>query len=858
MVQVSPSPPLDVTPPSVHSEEGEDKQEDPVGSPCGMNALEVNTTYQDYENYIENGLICLKHKVRNLEKKKLKLEDYKRRLTRGDVLNKDQMAAVEKYEEVQHHLAFAREMHKTLDSLTQTLLRAQKKAAKKEQLAKMETEKKRLSNVLQVQHLLHSLQQEHIRSDLLTGHNQAPHVSAQQLQGLNQLSTLLGVQRDHRLSLEAQMEQASLVYIDLLDGKNKPVAGSTYKLLKQEITELLDCKYFSCLPSPPRGAEVLLSSAKHTTSKPKPNDLSKKESWKDDFQAMREQEPPDSWDMEFQDGAASAQTAVHKPWRGAAAFIPKVSGTSKKQSADGKQRKERRTKGEQHTKLAVCMDVPAEMFDSPTALPKDPILRRQHLEDLMTKIHSSFSFVQDSLLDGESSPTKGHSRLKRQTSGSPSPLAQTDLRSQDVLPKAIHPLPLSQSTPLPARPLERKSSLANGDQCLETCDLELSTDLPLVTPEFAERKRFASPLLYRQESTISLDMAMITVAESGKQSPNGVASCTPTPPQGQPFSTPPTRRTLSSSPFQSISPVPQNGELDYKPDFGNPRYTTVSTQTSPVFAHTEDEPQPDGGPIFLSPGQSSGAVSQSSQPYYNRGSVRGMARGGKGVAQVFRSSGWHRGGAYIPQNHFRDSGPPLYAVRDYRRGGGRHNQNATWSDSSQVSSPDREGTYTMVDSGHGDSLTPRSHHHHTNMLPMQLYPLSQRLHVSFSASLTANFAPGNLDQPIVFDHLHCNLGEMYDTHIGRFTSPVNGTYVFNFNILKLAANSPLFINLMCNEEVMASAYANDGAPDHDTASNSAILTLFQGDQVWLRLHRGAVYGSTWNYSTFSGFLLYQD
>lgn len=194
------------------------------------------------------------------------------------------------------------------------------------------------------------------------------------------------------------------------------------------------------------------------------------------------------------------------------------------------------------------------------------------------------------------------------------------------------------------------------------------------------------------------------------------------------------------------------------------------------------------------------------------------------------------------------------------------NSAAAWSDSSQVSSPDREGAFTIVDSGHGDSLsvstvevplTPHGHHH-TALLPMQLYPLSQPLRVAFTASRTANFAPGNLDQPIVFDQLHSNLGEMYDTHIGRFTCPVNGTYVFIFHILKLAINVPLYINLMRNEEVMVSAYANDGAPDHETASNHAILPLFQGDQVWLRLHRGAIYGSTWKYSTFSGFLLYQD
>lgn len=61
------------------------------------------------------------------------------------------------------------------------------------------------------------------------------------------------------------------------------------------------------------------------------------QNWKEDFQAMREQEPPDCWDMELPDRPASPQATVHKPWRGAATFIPKVPVTAKKQSADGKQ-----------------------------------------------------------------------------------------------------------------------------------------------------------------------------------------------------------------------------------------------------------------------------------------------------------------------------------------------------------------------------------------------------------------------------------------------------------------------------------------------------------------------------------------
>ncbi|XP_026217172.1 caprin-2 isoform X2 [Anabas testudineus] len=896
MVQLSPSPTRDVSTPPECSEGPVMAGHPKVGSPRRLSTLhmdlEVSTAYLGYETYIEDGLICLKHKIRNMKKKKLKLEDYKKRLEQGESLNKDQMAAVEAYDEVLHNLEFAKELHSTLDGLTQNLLRAQKKAAKKEQMAKAEVERRHLSMVLQVQHLLHSLQQDHVRNDLLAGHNQAPRIPAQQLHSLSQLATLLGVKRDNRLSLAEQMEQAALVYLDLLEGRDKPVAGATFKLLKEQLMRLLNCKYFSCLPpAPNKPPEVLRSSTSHcSTSNSKPDEVSK-ENWKGDFMAKREQEPPDCWDMESPDGPASPQTAVHKPWRGAATLIPKVLVNTKKQS-DCKRRKERKAKGEQNAKPAVDMDMPVDVFSSPSDLPKDPILRKQHLEDLMTKIHSSFSFMQDSLLDGEGSPTNGHPRLKRRPSGSPSPLAQADLRSPaKSLPTVMH------STPLPSRLMERKVSLTSGDQCLELCDLELSSkDLPHESSQSAKRKGFSSPPLYRRESTISVSLEeerhpRTPATDSGKQSPcNGVSSCISTPPQGQTFSTPPTRRSLTSAQFQNIqsvfkvsSSLPQNGEVNYKPEspvFSEPRYSTASTQTPPEFAPSEDE-QPvyqsdytvgNSGQVYLSPDQSGGSVGRPGQPYYSRGSVRGMARGGKGLAQTFRSSGWHRGGSYIPQTHLRDSGPLLYTSRDcgyqhsYRRGGGRHSSSAAWSDSSQVSSPDREGAFTIVDSGHGDSLsvstvevplTPHSHHH-AALLPMQLYPLSQPLRVAFTASRTANFAPGNLDQPIVFDQLHSNLGEMYDTHIGRFTCPVNGTYVFIFHILKLAINVPLYINLMRNEDVMVSAYANDGAPDHETASNHAILPLFQGDQVWLRLHRGAIYGSTWKYSTFSGFLLYQD
>lgn len=79
------------------------------------------------------------------------------------------------------------------------MLRIQKKAVKKEQVAKLEMERKRLSTVLQVQHLLYCLQQEGVRRDLLGGHNQAPHIPAQLLHSMSQLAALLGVERNNRL-----------------------------------------------------------------------------------------------------------------------------------------------------------------------------------------------------------------------------------------------------------------------------------------------------------------------------------------------------------------------------------------------------------------------------------------------------------------------------------------------------------------------------------------------------------------------------------------------------------------------------------------------------------------------------------
>ncbi|NXV55547.1 C1QL4 protein, partial [Molothrus ater] len=60
-------------------------------------------------------------------------------------------------------------------------------------------------------------------------------------------------------------------------------------------------------------------------------------------------------------------------------------------------------------------------------------------------------------------------------------------------------------------------------------------------------------------------------------------------------------------------------------------------------------------------------------------------------------------------------------------------------------------------------------------------------------------------------------------------------------------------------QVRASAIAQDADQNYDYASNSVILHLDVGDEVFVKLDGGKVHGGNTNkYSTFSGFIIYPD
>ncbi|XP_067163700.1 caprin-2 isoform X2 [Apteryx mantelli] len=1174
MVQLSQAPYRRPSP-SGRSEEGEDKsmkaakqqmnlsgESQPPSSPLQSALNSAASPSQAYETYIDNGLICLKHKIRNIEKKKLKLEDYKDRLKKGEALNQDQLTfsfsapapifldggvhmqficmalqysnthlktseeAVEKYDEVVHNLEFAKELQKTFSGLSQDLLKAQRKAQRRESLLKLEAEKKKLRTILQVQYVLQNFTQEHVQKDFKGGVNGAIYLPSKELDYLIRFAKLTCPERNENLSVEDQMEQSSLYFWDLLEGSEKPVVGTTYKHMKDLLSKLLDSGYFESIPTPRTTVSVKELEEEVNRKSERTRQMSKEESVKESESLMelmkseiqpqeflnrrylpeaeysvkkkpeepksweaecaRKQEPPKSWEMlvDIEEQELKQKQETLKPWESRVrqqepkrpespkpwetrvkgeeqkhestkpwearveeeeqkkqetpkAWVarvredqesprpwvakvreeqeqkkrespkpwvakvkeeqeqkkqesPKPWVTKVKEEPEQKQespklwvsqtreepeqkkqepvkswnmhvREEPEQKRQEPVKAWAAhvreepeqkkqetqeaweaadrqqqvssqqlqnppkswgaasvgpkeqmgpkkfdmepkevpkpVHQPAAEFCSTSTLPKDPVLRREKLQDLMTQIQGTYNFMQESILDfDKASPSAIGSSQQTSVTPASSPVASKEQKLpsqsdflQQPLQAAASPMTLHGSN----------TSLASADQTLSGSETE-----DLVTPQTAQ-------------ATIPLS------SEPQSPLPTSSTSMSPVPP-GQTFQSPPASSssvTITAAPFQAMqtvfkvnAPLPPRKDQEIKEDSSysagyNQSFSTASTQTPPQCqlqsSHVAEQTslsqeslssvsyQPDGavpvsnGSLAFYPAQTN-VIPRPPQPYLNsRGSVRGSTRGGRSLANSYRSPGGYkgfdayRGSPSITNGNYgqlqfpgRDYPGMPYSQRDvnyqqcYKRGGitsgPRANSRAGWSDSSQVSSPERDNeTFNSGDSGQGDSrsITPVDMpvtSQAATILPVHVYPLPQQMRVAFSAARTSNLAPGTLDQPIVFDLLLNNLGETFDIQLGRFNCPVNGTYVFIFHMLKLAVNVPLYVNLMKNEEVLVSAYANDGAPDHETASNHAVLQLFQGDQIWLRLHRGAIYGSSWKYSTFSGYLLYQD
>ncbi|XP_042196397.1 complement C1q tumor necrosis factor-related protein 3 isoform X2 [Callorhinchus milii] len=127
--------------------------------------------------------------------------------------------------------------------------------------------------------------------------------------------------------------------------------------------------------------------------------------------------------------------------------------------------------------------------------------------------------------------------------------------------------------------------------------------------------------------------------------------------------------------------------------------------------------------------------------------------------------------------------------------------------------------------------------------------------VAFMASMATHFT--NQNSGIIFSSVETNVGNHFDVMTGRFTVPVPGVYFFIFNMMKHEDVADTSVFLMHNGNAVITVYSSEAKGKHDSSGNSGVLKLSTGDEVWLRMGNGALYGDHQRFCTFSGFLLFE-
>ncbi|XP_041266663.1 caprin-1 isoform X3 [Onychostruthus taczanowskii] len=562
-------------------------------------------------------------KLRNLEKKKSKLDDYQERMNKGERLNQDQLDAVSKYQEVTNNLEFAKELQRSFMALSQDIQKTIKKTARREQLMREEAEQKRLKTVLELQFILEKLGDDEVRSDLKQGSSGVPVLTEEELTMLDEFYKLVYPERDMNMRLNEQYEQASVHLWDLLEGKEKPVCGTTYKALKEIVERILQTSYFDSTHNHQNGlceeeeaapAPAVEDTAAEAEPDPaeeftEPTEVESTEYVNRQFMAetqfsSSEKEQVDEWTVETVEVVNSLQQQTQ-------ATSPPVA--------------------EPHALTAVAQ--------------ADPLVRRQRVQDLMAQMQGPYNFMQDSMLEFENQTLD-----PAIVSAQPMNPAQSLDMPQMVCPPVHAESRLAQPTQVPVQPEATQASMSlNADQ----------------TPSSSSLPTASQPQVFQAGSSKPLHSSGINVNAAPFQSMQTVFNMNaPVPPVNEP-ETLKQQNQYQASYNQSFSNQPHQVEQS---DLQQEQLQTVVG----TYHGSPDQSHQVAGNHQQPPQQSTG-FPRNSQPYYNsRGVSRGGSRGARGLMNGYRGpANGFRGGydGYRPSfSNTPNSGytqPQFNAPRDY-------------------------------------------------------------------------------------------------------------------------------------------------------------------------------------------------
>lgn len=324
-------------------------------------------------------------KVRNMEKKKSKLDDYQAKKNKGENLNQDQLDALSKYQEITNNLEFARELQKSFHALSQEVQKAVKKSARREQLQREEMEQRRLKTVLELQFLLDQLGDDSVRQDLKRPDtNGSPLLTDADLTSLDEFYKLVGPDRNYDVRLTDQYEEASLHLWELLEGRDKAVAGTTYKSLKETLDKVLQSGYFdraqahqngTCEEEEERVEQTVVAESKSE---------------------MQPSEPEGTVSEKYTEPVQVETTEFINRQ-----FIPETAYSStNKDQVEEWTAEAQMVNSLQHQAPAHVAAEPTVTVNNVAPSPVcDPVVRKQAVQDLMAQMQGTYNFMQDSVLE---------------------------------------------------------------------------------------------------------------------------------------------------------------------------------------------------------------------------------------------------------------------------------------------------------------------------------------------------------------------------------------------------------------------------------------------------------------------------
>ncbi|CAL8403576.1 unnamed protein product [Boreogadus saida] len=551
----------------------------------------------------------IEKKVRNMEKKKGKLDDYQAKKNNGERLNQDQLDALTKFGEITNNLEFARELQKGFLTLGQEVSKVVKKSVRREQLQREEMEQRRLKMVLELQFLLDRLGEEEVRQDLKRPEGDGTSVLTDaDLRTLDQFYKLVGPDRNYDVRLTDQYEDASLHLWELLEGRDKPVAGTTYKVLKETLDKVLLSGYFDRVHTHQNGAvceEV-------------------EEEGEDESQIVEEEEQKAEEPPSEPEGTATEDDTepleVETTEFVNRQFIPDTAySTTEQDHVDGWAVEAQMVNSLQHQPLAQLTPEPPASVDQDIACPPaDPVVRKQVVQDLMAQMQGTFNFMQDSMLEFD-----GHALDPAIVSAQPMKPAQTVGLQQMGLVSAHTESRLPQTT-MVSGPLD--SSQASLSRSSEQCPAPSSLPSafpPVSQPTHSGGTNVNAAPFQSMQAVFNMNAPVPTASDGSveplkqpTQFPSGYA---------QGFSGP-------AEPTGEQADVPQDALQSVVGGF------QPHEQAMAQAGAQQQSAQPAG---FTRP----------AQPYFNgRGAPRGGPRGGRGIINGYRggASNGFRGEGYRP------------------------------------------------------------------------------------------------------------------------------------------------------------------------------------------------------------------